>query len=200
MHVVRARLPHRCTYPLRANTLFNIVAVFRTSTYAERGDIASYRAELDRTYRDSHPTMKASAGDDGSGAALGDLRPRSDPALEPGPRHAAVGDAAHPTLQSLAQGACMAIEDAVCARRMHRARRRRLCRRVPRLRARPLSAHRAGAVRVPLSLGQFLSRRRHRARSRARRSASARTEHEMFDCLAWLYDGFPLPAKAGAAA
>ena len=28
-----------------------------------------------------------------------------------------LGDAAHPTLQSLAQGACMAIEDAVYARR-----------------------------------------------------------------------------------
>ena len=31
---------HVVHYPLRHNTLFNIVAVFRTSTYAERGDAA----------------------------------------------------------------------------------------------------------------------------------------------------------------
>ena len=31
---------HIVHYPLRMGTLFNIVAVFRTSTYAERGDTA----------------------------------------------------------------------------------------------------------------------------------------------------------------
>ena len=46
---------HIVHYPLRHGTLFNIVAVFRTSTYAERGDIAAYRAELEHTYRDAHP-------------------------------------------------------------------------------------------------------------------------------------------------
>ena len=50
---------HIVHYPLRTSTLFNIVAVFRTSTYLERGDIASYRAELDRTYRDAHPVDEA---------------------------------------------------------------------------------------------------------------------------------------------
>ena len=50
---------HVVHYPLRGGTLFNIVAVFKTSTYLERGDITSYRAELDNTYRDSHPLMKA---------------------------------------------------------------------------------------------------------------------------------------------
>ena len=29
---------------------------------------------------------------------------------------------------------------------------------------------------------------------------SGRTEDEMFDCLAWLYDGFPIAAAAGTAA
>ena len=46
---------HIVHYPLRAGTLFNIVAVFKTSTYADKGDITRYRAELDRTYCDSHP-------------------------------------------------------------------------------------------------------------------------------------------------
>ena len=99
-------------YPLRDHTLFNIVAVFRTSTYAERGDTARYRAELDHTYRDSHPTMKALL-------AMMDLERRWAISDRDPIRHwskgrvTLVGDAAHPTLQSLAQGACMAIEDAV---------------------------------------------------------------------------------------
>ncbi len=46
---------HIVQYPLRNSTLFNIVAVFRTSTHAEKGDAASYRAELDHTYREAHP-------------------------------------------------------------------------------------------------------------------------------------------------
>jgi salicylate hydroxylase len=50
---------HVVHYPLRHNTLFNIVAVFRTSTYAERGDAATYQAELEATYRDAYPTVRA---------------------------------------------------------------------------------------------------------------------------------------------
>ena len=103
---------HMITYPLRAGTLFNIVAVFQTSTYAERGDIKGYRAELDRTYGNSHPTMKALL-------SMMDLERRwaisdRDPIRHWSQGRATLlGDAAHPTLQSLAQGACMAIEDAV---------------------------------------------------------------------------------------
>ena len=111
--VVRARLPHRAPIRCAAGTLFNIVAVFRTSTYAERGDTAGYRAELDHTYRDSHPAMKALL-------AMMDLERRWVISDRDPIRHwsqgrvTLLGDAAHPTLQTLAQGACMAIEDAVC--------------------------------------------------------------------------------------
>src|SRR5579871_6473269 len=48
---------HVVQYPLRHGTEFNIVAVFRTSTHSEKGDAESYRAELEETYRDTHPTM-----------------------------------------------------------------------------------------------------------------------------------------------
>ncbi len=189
---------HIITYPLRRHTLFNIVAVFRTSTYAERGDHAGYRAELDHTYRDSHPTMKALL-------AMMDLERRWAISDRDPIRHwskgrvTLLGDAAHPTLQSLAQGACMAIEDAVCL-----------------------------AATIELADGEFAEafRRYERARylrtarvqyeSRylwdnfyhvegierevMRQSASARSEQDVFDCVAWLYDGFPLPAQTGAAA
>jgi 2-polyprenyl-6-methoxyphenol hydroxylase-like FAD-dependent oxidoreductase len=104
---------HIVHYPLRHGAVFNIVAVFRTSSHAQKGDAQGHREELERTYRDAHPTMKALLG-------LMDLERRwaisdRDP-IRPWHQGRAVllGDAAHPTLQSLAQGACMAIEDGVC--------------------------------------------------------------------------------------
>src|SRR5262249_26332130 len=50
---------HIVHYPLRHGSLFNIVAVFRTPTHAERGEVGRYRSELERTYAAAHPSMKA---------------------------------------------------------------------------------------------------------------------------------------------
>jgi salicylate hydroxylase len=104
---------HIVHYPLRHGTLFNIVAVFRRSAQSERGDVAAYRAELEHAYRNAHPTMKALLAmlDLGRRQAVGDRDPIRH--WHKG-RVALLGDAAHPTLQSLAQGACMAIEDGLC--------------------------------------------------------------------------------------
>jgi 3-hydroxybenzoate 6-monooxygenase len=104
---------HIVHYPLRHGTLFNIVAVFRRSAHEERGDVAAYRAELGHAYRNAHPTMKALLAmlDLGRRQAVGDRDPIRH--WHKG-RVALLGDAAHPTLQSLAQGACMAIEDGLC--------------------------------------------------------------------------------------
>ena len=104
---------HIVHYPLRHGTLFNIVAVFRRSAHSERGNIAAYRAELEHAYRNAHPTMKALL-------AMLDLSRRQAVGDRDPIRHwhkgrvVLLGDAAHPTLQSLAQGACMAIEDGQC--------------------------------------------------------------------------------------
>jgi 3-hydroxybenzoate 6-monooxygenase len=104
---------HIVHYPLRHGTLFNIVAVFRRSASSERGDVAVYRAELEHAYRNAHPSVKAllSMLDLGRRQAVGDRDPIRH--WHKG-RVVLLGDAAHPTLQSLAQGACMAIEDALC--------------------------------------------------------------------------------------
>src|ERR1051325_5374989 len=65
MHELPAHIPYReevvlwggpgyhiVHYPLRHGTLFNIVAGFGTSTFAERLDPAAYEAEVRRTYAD----------------------------------------------------------------------------------------------------------------------------------------------------
>jgi 3-hydroxybenzoate 6-monooxygenase len=108
-----------------------------------------------------------------------------------------LGDAAHPTLQSLAQGACMAIEDAIClAEFVHQD-----------------SGDFASAFRryeaaryLRTARVQFESRYHwdnfyHVAgieREVVREAWSKRGENEMFDCLAWLYNGFVLPSVPSA--
>ncbi len=103
---------HIVHYPLRHGTLFNVVAVFRTATFAERLDPHAYAAEVRKTYAGAHPVMKALTD-------MMDLERRwiiadRDPIRHWGRgRVTLLGDAAHPVLQSFAQGACMAIEDGV---------------------------------------------------------------------------------------
>jgi salicylate hydroxylase len=182
---------HIVHYPLRGGTLFNIVAVFKTSTYAEKGDIARYRTELDRTYCNSHPSMRALL-------AMMDLE-RRWPISDRDPiRHwskgrvTLLGDAAHPTLQTLAQGACMAIEDSVClaelidlsdgdiesAFRQYE------------------SARYLRTARVQFESRYYWENFYHLGgieREVARHAWAGRSEQDVFQCLAWLYDGFMLP-------
>ncbi len=104
---------HVIHYPLRHGSEFNIVAVFRTATHAEKADAATCRAELEQIYRDAHPSIRALN-------AMTDFRWRRSVADRNPVRHwhkgriTLIGDAAHAPLQTLAQGACMAIEDGLC--------------------------------------------------------------------------------------
>jgi 2-polyprenyl-6-methoxyphenol hydroxylase-like FAD-dependent oxidoreductase len=184
---------HIVHYPLRHGTLFNIVAVFRRSAHSERGDIAAYRAELEEVYRDAHPTMKALLAmlDLGRRQAVGDRDPIRW--WHKG-RIVLLGDAAHPTLQSLAQGASMAIEDGLCLadciaaagedyeeafRRYERARGLRTARVT--LESRHLwEVYHADGIEREV-YWQMLGER---------------SEADTFQCLAWLYDGFELPSRS----
>jgi 2-polyprenyl-6-methoxyphenol hydroxylase-like FAD-dependent oxidoreductase len=108
---------HIVHYPLCKGELFNIVAVFKTPTHAERIDHEAYKAELSHTYRNTHQAMRTLL-------ELMDLERRWPIADRPPVRNwgcghvVLLGDAAHPTLQSLAQGAGMAIEDGYCLAEM----------------------------------------------------------------------------------
>jgi len=103
---------HIVNYPLRESNIFNIVAVFRSDTFAQKGDVESYRAELQATYAQAHPAMREMIAmmDLERRWPLGDRAPRRGWSKG---RACLMGDAAHATLQSLAQGACMAVEDSV---------------------------------------------------------------------------------------
>jgi salicylate hydroxylase len=185
---------HIVHYPLRHGTLFNIAAVFRRSARSERGDLAAYRAELEEAYRDAHPTMKALLAmlDLGRRQAVGDRDPV---------RHwhrgrvVLLGDAAHPTLQSLAQGACMAIEDGLwladciaAANGDHEAAFRRY-----------ENARVVRTARVTLE-SRYIWDVYHSDginREVYWQMLGERTEADTFQCLAWLYDGFALSTEAG---
>ena len=182
---------HIVHYPLRDKTLFNVVTVFKTLN-AQPTDTESPHPDLAHVYRDSHPTMRKLW-------AMMDLSRRGWVSSDRDPiRHwssgrvTLLGDGAHPTLQTLAQGACMAIEDAVCLaeligfapddiegafREYERARYLRTARVQFESRYHWDNWYHVGGIE----------------REVARQTWSRKTEQQMFDCLAWLYDGFALP-------
>src|SRR5262245_23288048 len=181
---------HVVHYPLRHGTLFNIVAVFRTPTHGERGDAASYRAELQHTYRDAHPAMRDLI-------AMLDLGWRGRVGARAPVRHwhkgrvVLLGDAAHPPLQSLAQGACMAIEDGLCLAELIHAGDGDFATAFRRFEA----ARLLRTARVQLesrALWDFYHAEGI-ARDVRNEAVAAWDEAHMHRCLAWLYDGFALP-------
>ena len=110
---------HLVQYPIRRGELYNQVAVFRSRSYsgeAELTDRWGTPAELDQAFA-------ASCGPVRTGVALVS-RDRRWVMYDREPldnwstgRITLLGDAAHPMVQYLAQGACQAIEDADCLAR-----------------------------------------------------------------------------------
>jgi len=188
MHVVH--------YPLRRGTEFNIVAVFRTASHAEKGDPASYRAELDRTYGDAHPAMRALI-------SMLDLRWRRAVADRDPVRHwhrgrvVLLGDAAHAPLQSFAQGAGMAIEDGLCLGELVAAAKDDFTTAFKRFEA----ARILRTARLQLesrTLWDFYHLDQGLARDVRNATVADWDEAHLFDCLSWLYDGFNMPAVGEA--
>jgi 3-hydroxybenzoate 6-monooxygenase len=188
---------HIVHYPLRHGTLFNIVAVYRTSTFADRLEERDHRAEVERTYAGTHPAMQAML-------AMMNLERRWPLADRDPIRHwhrgrvTLVGDAAHPTLQSLAQGACMAIEDGVCLAALidladgdyERAFAQYESERYVRTARLQLESRYMWGVYHAEDI----------ARDVMRQTFADRTEEDVFRCLAWLYDGFRIPTRLHTAA
>jgi 2-polyprenyl-6-methoxyphenol hydroxylase-like FAD-dependent oxidoreductase len=104
---------HLVLYPLRTGELFNLVAVFHSNRYEEGWDSFGDPAELHQRFAETCEPVRMLLNKIESWRmwVLCD-RP---PIKEWSRGHITLlGDAAHPMLQYLAQGAGMSIEDAVC--------------------------------------------------------------------------------------
>ncbi len=104
---------HLVHYPLRRGELFNIVAVFHSDRYEEGWDSYGDPVELSEKFAGEHDSVLQLLEkiDSWRMWVLCDREPIKTWSKG---RVTLLGDAAHPMLQYLAQGACMATEDAVC--------------------------------------------------------------------------------------
>lgn len=104
---------HLVHYPLRRGELYNLVAVFHSDHYVEGWDQAGDPALLHQHFKGQVPQVLRMLEkiDVWKMWVLCDREPVKDWSKG---RATLIGDAAHPMLQYLAQGACMALEDAVC--------------------------------------------------------------------------------------
>jgi 3-hydroxybenzoate 6-monooxygenase len=104
---------HLVHYPLRTGDLFNLVAVFHSNKYEEGWDSYGDPAELYDRFAKTCAPVRTLLGKIESWRmwVVCDRPPIKDWSRG---RITLLGDAAHPMLQYLAQGANMAIEDAVC--------------------------------------------------------------------------------------
>jgi 2-polyprenyl-6-methoxyphenol hydroxylase-like FAD-dependent oxidoreductase len=104
---------HLVHYPLRRGELWNIVAVFHSDRYVEGWNAEADPAELWARFQGQRPEVLRMLEriETWRMWVLCDREPVKDWSKG---RVALLGDAAHPMLQYLAQGAAMATEDAVC--------------------------------------------------------------------------------------
>lgn len=104
---------HLIQYPLRRGELYNQVAVFKSEHYKADADDWGNEEELEAHFARTHESVQR---------ALSRVkRDRRWPLYDRLPadnwtrnRITLLGDSAHPMLQHIAQGACQALEDAVC--------------------------------------------------------------------------------------
>ncbi len=104
---------HLIQYPVRRGELYNQVAVFKSDRYRADSDDWGTADELEEHFAVTHPSVRR--------ALMKVKRDRRWPLYDRPPltnwtKHhiTLLGDAAHPMLQHIAQGACQALEDATC--------------------------------------------------------------------------------------
>ena len=104
---------HLVHYPLRRGELYNLVAVFHSDRYEEGWNLEADASVLWAHFKGQRPEVLRMLEriETWRMWVLCDREPVKDWSKE---HVALLGDAAHPMLQYLAQGAAMAVEDAVC--------------------------------------------------------------------------------------
>lgn len=104
---------HLVHYPLRRGEIYNLVAVFHSKRYVEGWNAEANAADLWEHFKGQRPEVLRMLEriETWRMWVLCDREPIKNWSKG---RVTLLGDAAHPMLQYLAQGACMASEDAVC--------------------------------------------------------------------------------------
>lgn len=185
---------HLVHYPLSGWQLFNLVVTCHNDAPAP---VAGKPVTIDEVlpgFLHIHPRAQAIIRH-GTGWKLWVLCDREPVARWTDGHVALLGDAAHPMLQYMAQGACMALEDAVCLAHMleaHPARiaagleaycAQRLLRTARvQLQSRAMGDHICHPAGVPAQLRNAIM--------------SAKTSEQWYETLAWLYGGTGLSAAA----
>ncbi len=104
---------HLVHYPLRGGEQYNVVVTFHSRQHRGVGRARRQPRRGAELLRGHLPAGAPADRPAQELEALGHRRPRARSAQWTFGRATLLGDAAHPTLQYLAQGACMALEDAV---------------------------------------------------------------------------------------
>jgi 3-hydroxybenzoate 6-monooxygenase len=177
---------HLVHYPLRRGELYNLVVVFHSNRYEEGWDTYGDPEELRERFRGQRPEVLEFMAMVNAWKmwVLCDRDPISQWSRG---RVTLLGDAAHPMLQYLAQGGCMAIEDAVVlADEVQAAKDDFAGAFVAYQKQRYLRT-----TRVQLT-ARFYGDIYHAAdavRDLRRQLLSGRTPEQAYDGVAWLYDG-----------
>lgn len=104
---------HLVQYPVRGGKLYNQVAVFKSDRFQHDSDEWGTPEELDQHFSKACPYVRQALKTIGR-ARRWPLQDRNPIITWVRNRVVLVGDAAHPMFQFLAQGACQALEDAIC--------------------------------------------------------------------------------------
>jgi salicylate hydroxylase len=183
---------HFIHYPLRDWKLFNIVATFHSSgDTAELADGPGNRDELMAQFRHL-PPLPRSILEKSEGWRRWVLGDRDPVANWTAGRVTLLGDAAHPTYQYFAQGACMALEDAVCL--MHEA--QAAPNDLPAVFQRYQQKRITRTARIVLSaraLGKYWYHAEGVERLVRNEMLSSKTPEDFYDGLDWIY-GYGRPA------
>ena len=156
---------HVIFYPLRGATEINIVGVFKVPADAESDDTASYRQRISRMIARAQPHVHdvVSVLDLERRWSISDRHPVRGWSQG---RVTLLGDSAHATLQSLAQGAGMALEDALAIEPPHGRVSRRSGAGLQAVRARTIRTNSPRGARISQPLAHLPLRRRRRAGAR----------------------------------
>jgi len=177
---------HFVHYPLRRGTLYNLVAVFHSDRYVEGWNAEADADELWAHFRGQRPEVLRLLEriETWRMWVLCDREPIKEWSKG---RVTLLGDAAHPMLQYLAQGACMATEDAVWLAEKAAAQPDDL---PAAFESYQLQRYlRTGQVQIMARVyGEFYHARGVAAELR-KMMLGGRTPEQSYDGIAWLYDG-----------